>query len=252
MKEFVLSQANIISIIIWLLAIGFVLRRYKKIKASAGVFIFAAVVFYLFSTAWFPRFLACRMETTYPPLTTLPVSMSKSDKVFIHLLGSGYQTDRRLPATAKLCLVAQGRFVEAMRLYKTIPNSVLVCSGSGPEGMETQAMIAKAAAIAMGADSTRLLTLDTPTTTREEAQALANAVGTGVAVILVTDALHMPRAMRFFKATGFSPVPSPTNFRALNGSNGVPHKWWPSEENIHLTDRLLHEYVASLKATLGL
>jgi uncharacterized SAM-binding protein YcdF (DUF218 family) len=58
----------------------------------------------------------------------------------------------------------------------------------------------------------------------------------------------MPRAMRFFKAVGFSPIAAPTNFRALNGSAGVPIKWCPSEENIYITNRVLHEYFASLKA----
>ena len=43
---------------------------------------------------------------------------------------------------------------------------------------------------------------------------------------------------------------APTNFKALNGSVGVPFKWWPSDENIYIADRVLHEYFASLKAAL--
>lgn len=247
MRAFILTQANIVSILIWIIVLAFILYRYKRRKAATGLLLFAAIVFYAFSTAWLPRYLAYRLEIKYAPLKETP-KFSNGEKIYIHLLGSGYQTDSRLPSTAKLCLVAQGRFVEAMRLYRAIGNSVLVCSANGPEGAETQAMIARAAAIEMGADSSRILLLDTPTTTREEAQDLAKAVGVRANVIVVTDGIHMPRAMKFFKEAGFSPVAAPTNFKALNGSIGVPYKWWPSDENIYITNRLLHEYFASVKA----
>lgn len=247
MKEFILTQANIISILIWLLVLAYLLYRYKKRKAAVSFLIVTAVVFYAFSTAWLPRYLAFRMETSYPPLKEIP-ALPAGKKIYIHLLGSGYQTDNRLPATAKLSLVAQGRFVEAMRLYRAIPSSTLVCSANGPEGTQTQAMIARAAAIEMGADSTRILALNTPSTTKEEADDLAKAVGTSATVIVVTDAIHMPRAIKFFKEAGFSPVAAPTNFKALNGSVGVTYKWWPSDENIYISNRLLHEYFAWVKA----
>lgn len=249
MKEFIITQANIISLLTWLLILAYLLYRYKKRNAAVGVLIFGVVLFYAFSTAWLPRYLAYRMETKYPPLKT-PPAFSNGEKIYIHLLGSGYQTDKRLPATAKLGLIAQGRFLEALRLYQDIPNSQLVCSADGPGGTETQAMVARAAAIEMGADSARILALSTPSTTKEEAQELAKAVGTGARVIVVTDAIHMPRAIKFFTEAGFSPMAAPTNFRALNGSVGVPHKWWPSEENIYITNRLLHEYFAWIKAAL--
>ncbi len=242
-----MTQANIISMLTWLLILAYLLYRYKKRKAAAGFLIFAAVAFYAFSTAWLPRYLAFRMETRYPPLKT-PPAFSSDEKIYIHLLGSGYQTDKRLPATAKLSLVAQGRFLEAMRLYQDIPNSILVCSADGPEGTETQAMVARAAAMELGADSARILALITPSTTKEEAEDLAKAVGTGASVIVVTDAIHMPRAIKFFTEAGFSPMAAPTNFRALNGSVGVPYKWWPTDENIYITNRLLHEYFAWVKA----
>ena len=247
MKDFFLAQANIISILVWILLLAFILYRLKKRKAAIGFLIFAAVLFYTFSTAWLPRYLAYRLEIQYPPLKNIP-AIKNNEKVYIHLLGSGYQTDQRLPATAKLCLVAQGRFTEAMRLYQEISNSVLVCSADGPQGEETQAMIARAAAVEMGADSSRIITLNTPGTTKEEAEDLAKAVGTKANVIVVTDAIHIPRAMKFFREAGFSPIAAPTNFKALNGSVGVPFKWWPSDENIYITDRVLHEYFASLKA----
>jgi uncharacterized SAM-binding protein YcdF (DUF218 family) len=246
-KEFILTQANIISIVIWIIVVALILRRYNKQKAAAIFFIFATLVFYVFSTAWLPRYLAYKMEIKYPVLKTAPL-FNNNGKIYIHLLGSGYSTNSQLPATGKLCMVAKGRLMEAMRLYNIIPNSILVCSADGPKGEETQAMVAKAAAIEMGAESNRILVLDTPSTTKEEAEDLAKVIGVSANVIVVTDGIHMPRAMRFFKETGFTPIAAPTNFKALNGSEGVPYKWWPSDENIYITNRLLHEYFASVKA----
>ena len=247
MKDFFLAQANIISILTWIVILSFALYRLKKRKAAIVFLIVGAILFYTFSTAWLPRYLAYRLETQYPPLKELP-EFKSDKKVYIHLLGSGYKTDKRLPSTAKLGLVAQSRFLEAMRLYRGINNSVLVCSADGPPGEETQAMIARAAAIEMGADSNRILALTTPSTTMEEARDLAKAVGVNATVIVVTDAMHMPRAIKFFKEQGFTPIAAPSNFKALNGSAGVPVKWWPAEDNIYITNRLLHEYLASVKA----
>ncbi len=207
----------------------------------------AFILFYLFSTAWLPRYLAYRLETQYPPLKDITALKGKG-KVYIHLLGSGYQTDERLPAPAKLAMVAQGRFTVAMQLYTAVDSSILVCSADGPAGMPTQAMIVRDAALALGADSSRVMLLNTPSSTKEEAGDLAKAIGPSATVIVVTDGIHMPRAMRFFKAAGFSPLAAPANFRALNGSTGVSMKWWPTEENIYISNRVLHEYFASLKA----
>lgn len=247
MKDLIVAQANIISIVVWMIFIALLLRRYDKRKASTWLFVFTAIVFYAFSTAWFPRYLAYCMETKYPILKEAP-RFNNNEKIYIHVLGSGYSTNDRLPASGKLCLVAKGRLMEAIRLYRMIPNSILVCSADGPKGQETQAMVARAAAMEMGADSSRILALTTPSTTKEEAQDLAKAVGTSANVIVVTDAIHIPRAMRFFKEAGFSPIAAPTNFKALEASERVQFKWWPSDENIYITNRLLHEYFASVKA----
>jgi uncharacterized SAM-binding protein YcdF (DUF218 family) len=246
-KEFFLQQASIISILIWVAVLAFVLYRLKKIKAAKFFLIATAVLFYLFSTAWLPRYLAYRLEKQYPPLKDIP-AFKNNEKVYIHLLGSGYQSDKRLSATSKLSLVAQGRFTEAMRLYHGISNSVLVCSANAPYGGETQAEIARDAALALGADGSRILLLDKPATTKEEAKELVKAVGKGAAVLVVTDAIHMPRAMKLFTKEGLNATAAPTNFKALNGSTDVAVRWWPSEENIYITDRVLHEYFASVKA----
>ena len=99
----------------------------------------------------------------------------------------------------------------------------------------------------LGVDSTRIITLDTPATTKEEAAALREKVGTNALVVIVTDAIHMPRAVKLFSEQGLRFVAAPTNFKVLQTAHDLSVKWWPSGENIYLMDLLLHEYLGNLK-----
>lgn len=189
------------------------------------------------------------MERQFQPFNPNTLKLHPG-KIYIHLLGSGYGFDKRLPATAQLAMVAQGRLIEAIRIYRQLDSSVLVCSGSTLLQLETQAAVVKKAAQLLGVDSSRIITLDTPTTTKEEAAALAQRVGIKASIIIVTDALHMPRAYKFFSQQGFSPIAAPTNFKILEPENNIGLKWWPTIGNIGLTDMVLHEYMGNIKAAL--
>ena len=55
-----------------------------------------------------------------------------SQKVYIHILGSGYQTDKLLPATAKLAMEPRQIYISYATLQAN-STAVLVCSADGPE-----------------------------------------------------------------------------------------------------------------------
>lgn len=171
-----------------------------------------------------------------------------SGNLYIYLLGSGFTDDERLPPTSQLGMVAQCRLVEAMRIYRQIENSILVCSAGAVNGSETQASVTRKAAILLGADSARIITIDRPTTTQEEAIAFSQIVKTDISVALVTDAIHMARAYKLFLRQGFHPIAAPTNFKVLNPQHNHSFEWAPSISNISLMDVLIHEYLGSIKA----
>lgn len=77
----------------------------------------------------------------------------------------------------------------------------------------------------MGVDSNRMATLNTPNTTKEEAAAMAALPGTNVKLIVVTDAMHMPRAIKFFTTEGFAPIAAPTNYRIHKDGIGYGFNW---------------------------
>jgi uncharacterized SAM-binding protein YcdF (DUF218 family) len=230
-----------------LLLLALLAARLKKGRLAKKLVIAAGVIFILCSTSYLPRFLAKQLESKYTPLDDASIKKAHG-KIYIHLLGSGYGADARLPATAQLGTTAQVRLIEAIRIFRQSDSSILVCSGSSVSEPVPQSQVARKAAILLGVDSSRIITLDTPSTTQEEAKVLAEKVDRNSTIIVVTDALHMPRAIKLFSQQGFKPVAAPTNFKVLQTPNELSLNWWPSLGNMSLMDMVLHEYLGNLKS----
>lgn len=240
---------TVLNIFIFLLCIACACKRWNKKKVSY-IFTGMAIVFFLLvATHFLPNYLAAALEKKYVPFNIASVK-NTPQKFYIHVLGSGNNYDNRLPANAQLGVTAVSRLVEAIRIKRMLGNSVLVTSANSLLGLETQASVAKRAAILLGVDSASIEKLDTPSTTSEEAQALKQKYGTNINVIVVTDAMHMHRALQAFTTVGFAPIAAPTNYRAPLGLQHSWFNWWPAIENITLMDVVLHEYLGSLKAML--
>ena len=243
------GQATVLNGIIALLVIAYIFKRYNKKKAAAVLFICAVLAFLICSTAYLPVYLAKQLEGKYLPLN-LPVNNTDTQKIFIHVLGSGYTLDKRLPANAQIGLTALGRLAEGIRIHRSFQNSIIVCSGYSSLGLETQAQVTKRAAIVLGVNADNLETLDYPSTTQEEAKELANKFGKSIRLIVVTDAMHMSRAIKLFKTQGFNPIAAPTNYKVSEGANQEGMKWWPSFGNIGLMNYVIHEYLGRLKVAI--
>jgi uncharacterized SAM-binding protein YcdF (DUF218 family) len=243
------GQLTIFNILAILLILACVLHRYKLRKAAIVLVSISLLSFLVCSTPWVPNYLAASIEKKYSPFK-LPVRNPDTTRVLIHVLGSGYTLDKRLPATAQIGLVALGRLAEGIRIHRAINNSILICSGYSPWGLETQAQVTKKAAVVLGVDPLKVETLDEPSTTQEEAKAFSERYGKSSTVILVTDALHMPRAMRLFGLQGFHPVAAPTNFKVNEYQDRDKMYWWPSLDRIGLMNYVIHEWLGSLKTNL--
>jgi uncharacterized SAM-binding protein YcdF (DUF218 family) len=241
-------QVNILSILMLVFLTACLLVKLKKRRAAIIILITDIILFLIASTGYLPQHLAKQLESQYLPFD--PHTLQDKERVYIHLLGSGYSLDGKLPATARLGLAAQGRLSEAIRIFRELENSTLITSGGSFHGLETQAAVAKSAAVLLGVDSNRVITLNTATTTAEEVAGVKKMIGKDAVVIVVTDAIHMPRAMSFFHKQGFMPIAAPTNFRVYENKHDISLKWWPAITNMALTDAVLHEYLGSLKAAL--
>jgi uncharacterized SAM-binding protein YcdF (DUF218 family) len=72
-------------------------------------------------------------------------------------------------------------------------------------------------------------------------------------IILVTSALHMPRARALFEKDGFTVIPAPTDFSVVKAENETPDTWqtWlvrmvPTAGNLNGTTNALKEYLGML------
>lgn len=110
------------------------------------------------------------------------------------MLGSGYVLEKRLPASAQIRLCALGRLAEAILINRLIKDSVIICSGYSSVGLATQVQVTKRAAIILGVSANELEPLNNPTTTLEETEELRRNYKKSTELIVVTDAIHMPRA----------------------------------------------------------
>ncbi len=243
------GQFNSLNFILIVLLGGFLASYLNKRKLSGGLFIFVALFFVLTSTTYLPRYLVGRMESVYQPFNRDEFDKQK-DTIYIQSLGGGYTSDPRLSPPAQLSWVSLGRLTEAMRIARIFDKGILVLSGNVASGQESMALVAKQAAIQLGFDSTRIVILETPSTTQEEAEAFVHRFGKSVELILVTDAIHMPRAMQFFKAQGIKPIPAPTNYVIKKEESPINTDWIPSIENLQRMDRVWREYLGVLKGKL--
>jgi uncharacterized SAM-binding protein YcdF (DUF218 family) len=232
-----------------MLILAFFLKKYKKRKAAIICLCSAVLFFLVSSTAYVPEYFAGRLENKYFPYTPLK-NFNDSEKVLIMILGSGYVLDKRLPPNAQLGWCALGRLAEGIRIHRMIKNSIIICSGYSSLGLETQAQVTRRAAIALGVDSGQVETLNLPSTTQEEARELSAHYSKTSHLIVVTDAIHMPRAIKLFTAQGFSAIAAPTNYKINEGPTQDGVKWFPSFERIGLMNYVIHEFLGNLKASL--
>jgi uncharacterized SAM-binding protein YcdF (DUF218 family) len=245
------GQLNTLNLLILLFALPFIAALFNKVKL-ARIAVGAALLFYLFaSTDYVPYYLVSKMESEYVPFDTPePVKKNDSGEVFIHVVGGGYTFDRGLPSSSQLSPISLGRLVEGIRIANQICNSKLVFSGWKVSGQESMASVMRQAAISLGVDSSRVELLEEPRTTQEEANSFLRRFGKDVTLILVTDAIHMRRALDFFKQYGLDPYPAPTNYLAREDESHLILKWMPSPHNLLLMDRVLHEWLGTIKGKI--
>jgi len=99
------------------------------------------------------------------------------------------------------------------------------------------------AAVALGVSPADTLCSAAPYNTETEAFAFTNRFGEAREVILVTSALHMRRALFWFREAGLDPIPAPANHYVKPDPEKSPYNFKPSAGKITLSGKLLHEWV---------
>jgi uncharacterized SAM-binding protein YcdF (DUF218 family) len=250
MREFLSGIIMPLSIFWIILFAGLIFRLFNKLRFSNGLIFLAVLWMFCISTSFLPNFLIKQMESRYSPLMQMD-SLAMKPNLNIMVLGSGHSDDKTLPPNNQLSLTALGRLSEGIRLHRLLPGSKLIVSGFSGKMSLSQAEVMKNTAISLGVDEADIQLLTTTRNTNDEAQTCFSAFGNQIPLILVTDAVHMPRAMMLFKRAGLNPVPSSTNNFIKQGSVERVFSWLPSSINIQKMEAVMHEYAGILWLLLG-
>ena len=120
---------------------------------------------------------------------------------------------------------------------------LVVSGGSRRTGVAPVAQGYAAAAQALGVDPARIVVLDSPMDTAQEAYAVRDLLGTEARFVLVTSASHMRRSVRHFERVGLSPIASPTHYRTGRAGPDRLRYWVPSSDALRKTERAVYEYL---------
>lgn len=141
---------------------------------------------------------------------------------YIIVLGAWYGDNKALPATSQLNVDALQRLVEVLRIYKLHPEAKIITSGHHTADTVSHAQKMKQALILLGIAEQKIITENFPKDTEEEAQLISPRVQ-GSNVVLITNADHMPRSIKYFQAQGVEPIAAPAGFWVKNINS--PKNW---------------------------
>ncbi|AFJ47586.1 envelope biogenesis factor ElyC [Shimwellia blattae] len=176
------------------------------------------------------------LENTYP--TWQPTQKHVS---WIVVLGGGYTWNPRWAPGSNLVGNSLARVTEGVRLWRENPGSVLVFTGAAARtNPVSSAEVSARVAVSLGVPRDKILTLDTPRDTGQEAAAVANAIGQAP-FLLVTSASHLPRALIFFRHAGLNPTPAPANQLAIDSPLNPWERALPSPLWLGHSERVIYE-----------
>ena len=201
---------------------GITISQRRILSSLLGIF------FYITTTPFLYESIAMRWERKFAPFDVNQFDDSTS--LVIVVLGSGFNHDHELPSSALLEQPALSRLTEALRITKHFPNARVLTSGYSTSGRTPGALVLKNAAIDLGMDSTKISVQVEPHNTKSEAQNFFKRHhAASDTVLLVTTALHMPRAYQHFKKAGIQTLfAAPCDYRVFKDNRYGIRNFIPS------------------------
>lgn len=166
----------------------------------------------------------------------------------IVVLGGSVEGERTGWRDGPHLLAGADRVWFAAQLHRAGRAPVLILSGGNSEWSRTdepEARAMRAFAIDLGVPDSSLLLEEHSRNTRENAIYTKQLLDEHhfTSILLVTSALHMPRALALFQAQGINVTPAPTDFDAIPPRNALQH-WLPDSESLDRSTKALKEYLA--------
>ncbi len=190
------------------------------------------------------------LETRFPDYC---VGKTLDDRGVRHVvvLGSNLVTEDTSPADRFGYGIL--RVLEGIRVWREIPNSVLVVSGGSCPTDSSSREAVRTFPLQMGVPDDALIIETGAWDTADEATLVRGLVG-NKPFALVTSASHMWRSVEIFRSSGLNPIPCPADFQAVTPP--LRFKWFiPDKDGISMSEKAIHEYLGiywlKLKGIVG-
>nr|WP_322744418.1 YdcF family protein [Coleofasciculus sp. LEGE 07092] len=235
-----------------ILMIGALVLSWKRPRWVPVPVALALIVLLLTSNSWVANSIAQSLEWQYIPSGELP----QADAIVV--LG-GATRSAFSPRPAPDLTEGGDRVLYGAQLYREGKAPVVITSGGrvewrgggSPESadmaqiMETMGVLSSA----ILQDPTSLNTYQNAVNVRQilEKQGMQQ-------VLLVTSAMHMPRALRIFQRQGIDAIPAPTDFLITQQELNEPNSSFqatvlgilPDTQRLDITTRALKEYIGTV------
>jgi len=213
----------VLGVALWRFRIG------RRLRVAAVVLV---IVLGVLPTAWL---LSSPLEGRFP----VPADLDRIDGIIV--LGGAERAGLSKFYRQPLLNTAADRLTTFLMLARRFPEARLVHSGdSAPD---SESAVARELLVGAGVDPKRIVFETKSRVTCESPRATLDlvAVDTSQRWLLVTSAMHMPRAVACFRAAGWDVTPYPTNFR-----RGPDPFSFSLPENLQDVDLAAHEWVGLL------
>jgi len=202
-------------------------------------------IIWLFSTPTFSNTIRLSLETQHPPRPIEALPMVDA----IVVLGGALAYP--LPPRREVELTDQAdRVLYASRLYHAGKAPLIVVSGGTMPWSQagSEARIMQELLMEWGVPEQAIMTESSSRTTRENALFSKELLSSKnlESILLVTSAMHMPRALASFKAVGADALPASTDVTAMIESDGTLLDWLPSSGALDGSSRAIKEYLGML------
>jgi len=182
------------------------------------------------------------LESRYPPLVD---TANLKNVKWVVVLGGGQASNPDYPANAQIGNSSLARLVEGVRLHRLVPESKLLLSGGAVFDPSPEAVIMAAVARMLGISQDDMVLETQSKDTEQQAIRVRELLGSEPCV-LVTSAVHMPRAMLVFEQVGMRPIPAPVDFSDWMRNNSDPRQFFPGPNELRKVESALHEYLGLL------
>lgn len=236
LKKFVTFFVEPFGFVLALFTLGLYFLFADK-KSYAKLFLSLSLAFLLlFSYEPFSNYLVKNLEENYPKYAY------KEDIKYIHVLGSGHNTDESQPLSSNIGSSGIKRVLEGVIIHKSTPGSKLVFTGYQGETDVANAVMNARLAASLGVEEKNMIINPNPKDTKEEALFLRTRIA-DEKFVLVTSATHMSRSMKLFKSLGLNPVAAPTDFRKKEHTGYLKA---PNIGSLQNSQMAIHEYLGIL------